>query len=285
MELFYFSIDGDEFIDNLAGPYSIDELSKAVSSFNYYLEVQTYLTIPFKYGGKEYGYGLDVFLKPDTVLFDKTKSPIKAADIPEIQELLDMNAKVVEINSNENLPTFIKLLPSSDEVFSQPNGIHNKFCFPLFSIHLKKIDPQWNEWVHLVIPSSYWSIDLSNEFDGISAKKFEGWDSHYDFICLLDESCKYIIEQGNEYLVRDEADTDLEFLKHDYKHFWESNPSLTLRIGGKYDDWYRKQHDVTYFTNNDSKIVHIVSADIFGANIHLFYQPEHKRIVQFAQYG
>jgi hypothetical protein len=284
MELYYFSIPGEEFIGKLAGPYVIDEIMKTISGFNYYLENRTFLTVPFKYEGKVYEDELVIFFDSDTVLFDKIKNPIKVTDIPEIQELLEKNAQIYGINRGDKLPSYIKLLPSSNEVFFRPNDIHTKFCFPILSVHLNKINPQWNEWVHLVIPSSYWSIDLSNEYDEIVAKRFEGWDSHYDFICLLDENCKYIIEQGNEYLIRDEADTDLEFLKQDYEYFRQSNPSLTLRIGAQYDDWYRKQHDTTYFSKNDSKIVHIVSVDIFGANIHLFYQPEYRRIIQFAQY-
>lgn len=152
MELYYFSIPGGEFTDNLAGPYSIDEIMKAISGYDDYLDNLAFLTIPFKYEGKLYEDELIIFFNSDTVLFDITKKSIKVTDISEIQELLEKNAQIYEVNRGEKLPSFIKLFPSLNEIFSMPNDIHDKFCFPILSVHLSKINPQWKEWAHLVIP-------------------------------------------------------------------------------------------------------------------------------------
>lgn len=281
MDAYYFFIPSyysEELGGQIAGPYIIDEIMKVITGYDSYLDNLTYFTVPLKYEGKEYNDELSIFFNSDTIVLNENKNPIKIAHIPKLQDLLERNAQILEVNRNEEFAPFIKLFPSSNEVFSMPNDLHNKFCFPILSVHLSKINPQWNEWVHLVVPSAFWSYN----YDETLARKFEGWESHYDFICLLDDNCKYIIEQGNKYLVRDETDNDLAFLKKDYEHIMQSNTSFTLRLGANNDDWYRKYHEPTYFTKDNSEIVHIVTIE-FGPIIHLFYQPEYRRIIHFAQ--
>lgn len=283
MKLYYFPMPdsfGKEYAGNLAGPYEISEIIKAVSNYDYYLENLTFMAIPLRFEGRDYKDELTIFFDSTPIAFDSNKNPINIVEIPKLGDLLKRNAQVYELKKGEPIPVFIKLFPDRQDIFSQPNEIHNRFCMPLLSVHLGIINPEWNRWIHLIIPSAFWSYN----YDPLVSKGFEGWESHYDFICILDEDGKYTIEQGDNYLIRDQDDEDMLLLRKNYEESKFLNEPLSLRVGAKYD-WYRKFHERTYFTQNDSEITHVATVDYFGAIIHLFYQAEYNRVIQFAQYS
>lgn len=282
MSTYYFSMPsfyGKEYSGMLVGPYDISEILKnaSICEYSQYFESLDSFTVPLRYEGNSY---TDIIiLDLDTKVFDVNKNPITFEDIPEIEVLLRRKPEVYEF-IKENAPWFIKFFPDIHDIFSKPNDIHSKFCMPLLSFHLSKIKPEWDKWIHLIIPSSFWSYN----YEPSVGEGFDGWDSHYNFVCILDENDRYIIEQGDNYLIRTDEDEDIRFLKDDFNAFKSYDHPINLLVNAKYD-WYKNCNSHIYFNKDSSEIVHILSIDFCGAHIHLFYQPAHSRIIHQALYG
>ena len=82
---------------------------------------------------------------------------------------------------------FLKLLPSSDIVFTNKDAFLAKHLLPLISIDLAQINPEWQGWIHLVNP-----IEPYECYIGSETAEFHNEFAHENwFILQMDEQSQY----------------------------------------------------------------------------------------------
>lgn len=83
------------------------------------------------------------------------------------------------------LPDYIKMFPEPADVFADRVEEHSKFLFPLFSINLSHINPQWSGYVHMVQfnedPYNTGTVDTFNEYCKDCMIGFDVIDGKYSF--------------------------------------------------------------------------------------------------------
>jgi hypothetical protein len=126
-----------------------------------------------------------------------------------------------------NIPEqFIKPFPSYEEVFYAELEQHKKHFLPLCSINLQCVDPDWDEWLHIV--------SVKEIHDGCVGENTKGSHTHFTKEDTLDFNIidgKYQFEAGWSYF---QADETIEAVYFQNETDYEARKQFFLRHGKVY---------------------------------------------------
>ncbi|KGR84900.1 hypothetical protein [Lysinibacillus odysseyi] len=128
-----------------------------------------------------------------------------------------------------NIPEqFIKPFPSYEEVFYDELEQHKKYFLPICSINLQCVDPEWDEWLHIVSVK-----EIHDGCVGENTKEFHTRFTTEDTLGFNIIDGKYQFEAGWDYF---EAETDgvLEDVYLQNETDYEARKQFFLRHGKIY---------------------------------------------------
>ena len=247
----------------------------------------------------------DKLITPETTFLGEDGVSILFGEIPEFKDVFGAIGEEISISELGEVPHFVKLLPSLNQVFANPTQKIKEHCYPLFSVHLSRINPAWDVWLHVV--------DFFVDGDEPIADKsvlinHKGWDPQREMVYILNENGLYEMEYGlvqlnvtkqwekwlfkaqqqyqmlveNFELYRVFApfrlDSDQQAAQHGRKRL------LAQQFGaktGEYCEWaVDGLSGSTHLTqHNDSPVHFILEFEVGNTINYLFYQPDCKRVI------
>ena len=187
------------------------------------------------------------------------------------------------------IPTYIKMFPEPADVFADKIEEHSKFFFPLFSVDLAQINPNWTGQIHMVQfnedPYNTNTVDTFNEYCKDCMIGFDVIDGKYSFktsfkyFDLTDEWTEWFEKTKSSYYQTKQRFADTGVLKDPYNNEVE----IFGQIGNE-PEW--TQSDETPNDPDGNPMTFIAKAytgeytdDSCDKDIYLFYSDKHKLAV------
>ncbi|MCS3800256.1 hypothetical protein [Niastella sp. OAS944] len=190
------------------------------------------------------------------------------------------------------IPDFIKMFPDPVDVFADKVEQHAKVLFPLFSVDLKQINPEWEGYIHMLLynedPYNDDRVDTFNEYCQESMIAFDVIDGKYlfktgfEFFNLTPDWEEYFEKTKSSFNKTKQTFIDTGNLIHPH---YNKPADIYEEVGGK-PKWI--QGDETPNDPDGNPMTFI--ARVYTANythdsndIYLFYSHKHKLAVMLYQ--
>lgn len=191
------------------------------------------------------------------------------------------------------IPTYLKMFPDVSDVFADKVEEHAKLLFPLFSVDLNYINPNWTGLIHMVQfnedPYNTDTVDTFNDyckdcmigFDVVDGKYF--FKTDFNYFDLTPSWVEWFEKTKTSFAKTKQTFTDTGILTNPYGNTVDK----VAEVGGE-PQW--TQSDETPSDPDGNPMTFIAKVytgdftdDSCSKDIFLFYSDKHKLAVQIYQ--
>jgi hypothetical protein len=191
------------------------------------------------------------------------------------------------------IPSYIKMFPEPEEIFADKIEEHSKFFFPLFSVDLKQINPNWEGQVYMLqFNEDPYNIDRVPTFNAYCKSCMLGFDvidgkysfkTSFEYFDLTNDWAKWFEKTKNSYYQTKQKFIETGVLRNSY----DNEVAIFEQIGNK-PEWI--QTDETPVDPGGNPMTFIARAysgnytsDFCEKDLYLFYSDEYKLAVLLYQ--